>query len=322
MTTRGLMVWGALALSLSAGAAQASICQSHDIMPAYFAVLDRTRDLPAAQRADAFVAEVARPHPEFYGKGFGDEARLRDSAMRLLDPSRPLAYPGFAALAPEHLREVSAATGPAFEKAQVEMRKAFPDFACAADISFGMSLMHFDGNGYTDEAGRAHMRFGMDVIAMLHTSQDMPAFFAHELFHIYHAQALPAVKPEDDSRTWWAMWAEGLATYVSRRLNTPLTEQQVLWFPADLATRMNQPGMTKQAATAMLADFDKGDGKTYASYFQSGAAAPGLPSRAGYFMGMRMAEELGRTRSLSQLAHLKPEEVKPLARQFLEGQAQ
>lgn len=34
------------------------------------------------------------------------------------------------------------------------------------------------------------------------------------LFHVYHAQAV-GQKPETFS---WALWSEGLATYVSRRL--------------------------------------------------------------------------------------------------------
>jgi hypothetical protein len=38
-------------------------------------------------------------------------------------------------------------------------------------------------------------------------------------------------------------------------------------------------------------------------------------------MGLRMAEELGRTRSLQQLAHLTPAEVEPMAKAFLEEQA-
>jgi hypothetical protein len=38
-------------------------------------------------------------------------------------------------------------------------------------------------------------------------------------------------------------------------------------------------------------------------------------------MGLRMAEELGHTRSLQELAHLTPQQVKPLAKAFLEEQA-
>jgi uncharacterized protein YjaZ len=146
----------------------------------------------------------------------------------------------------------------------------------------------------------------------------MPAFFAHELFHIYHAQAL-GVRPEDDARTWWSMWEEGLATYVSRQMNMPQTEQQVLWIPSDLVAQMQKPGVIKETAKEMLADFNTTE--HYAYWFQAGHSAPTLPARAGYFMGMRMAEELGRARSLQQLAHLTPAEVEPLAKAFLEEQA-
>ena len=62
-------------------------------------------------------------------------------------------------------------------------------------------------------------QFGIDAIAILHGPGDMPSFFAHELFHIYHRQVMGSRMPDPDNFTWWEMWEEGLATYVSARLN-------------------------------------------------------------------------------------------------------
>lgn len=311
---------GICCLALFATSAQAELCNTKNLMPEYLAFEARTATMAPARRADLFTKEIVAAHPDFYtGEEFGDAAKLHKSALRLLDPSKPIVLGGFGPLTDGHLRAVAANVAPSFERAEDGFARTFPDFHCKADIVFGVSLLHFDGHGYNDKSGREHMRFGIDMIALIHQPRDLPAFFTHELFHIYHAEALPGVYPEDDTRTWWAMWEEGLATYVSRQMNLPLTEQQVLWFPSDMVTRMEKPGTMRAAARAMLADFDTD--KHYALWFQAGSSAPGLPPRAGYFMGLRMAEELGRAHSLQQLAHLSPAQVKPLAEAFLEEQA-
>jgi hypothetical protein len=48
------------------------------------------------------------------------------------------------------------------------------------------------------------------------------AFFDHELFHLYHRQVVGADAPHDNEPAWWTMWMEGLATYVSQRMNPGL----------------------------------------------------------------------------------------------------
>jgi hypothetical protein len=304
-------------LALFATPARAQECQTKNLMPEYLAFDARTTGMAPQRRADLFMKEIVAAHPDYYTRDeFSNLAKVRKSAARLLDPSKPIMLGGFGPLTDERVRAVAANVMPTFDKAEGNFAQAFPDFHCRADVVFGVSLLHFDGHGYSDKSGRQHMRFGIDMIALIHPPRDLPAFFAHELFHIYHAEALPGVHPEDNERTWWAMWEEGLATYVSRQMNMPLTEQQVLWFPGDMVARMEKAGMMRAAAKGMLADFDTT--RHYGLWFQAGSSAPGLPSRVGYFMGLRMAEELGRTRSLEQLAHLSPAQVKPLARAFLE----
>lgn len=306
-------------LGLAAAPAQAAICHTENLMPAFLTFEAKTEGMSPDARAELFVKVIAERNPGYYtGEEFGDAARIKKSATRFFDESKPIMLGGFGPLTDAHLRAVAQNVMPAFDKAQADFAKTFPDFGCKADVMFGVSLLHFDGHGYNDKEGREHMRFGIDMIALLHQPQDLPAFFAHELFHIYHAEAL-GVHPEDDDRTWWAMWEEGLATYVSRQMNMPQTEQQVLWVPADLAAQMEKPGVMKEAAKEMLADFETTE--HYRNWFTVGHSAPNLPARAGYFMGLRMAEELGRTRSLQQLAHLTPDEVKPMAKAFLEEQA-
>jgi hypothetical protein len=184
---------------------------------------------------------------------------------------------------------------------------------------FGPSLLHFDGHSYVDARRHQHLLFGVDLISMLHGPGDMSAFYTHELFHVYHAELLGPLIPKDDSLVWWSMWEEGLATYMSKVLNEPLREQQVLGYPPDMAAQMQRPGAVQRAARLMLADFD--GSKNYAAWFEGMKSVHDLPPRAGYYMGFKFVEELARTHSLQWLAHLKPDQIKPLARAFLKAAA-
>lgn len=96
------------------------------------------------------------------------------------------------------------------------------------------------------------------------------------------------------------------------------SEQKVLSMPGDLLARLKQPGTMGKTAAAMLVDFDKNDDATYAKWFALGHPPEGFPPRAGHFMGLRMVEELARSHTLYQLAHLTLEEEKALAKTFLE----
>ena len=316
---RAILVVACIFASLpqSAGAA-ATACAIEDLMPAYFAFEQRTRALPAPRRAELFVSQFAAEHPDFFSReAFGDKEKLRKASLRLLDPNQPEQLPGFAPLTSERFHAVAAAAAVEFGKAEAKLRATFRDYGCDAPIGFGPSFLRFDGHGYEGADGRTHMLFGIDTIATLHGPKDMPAFFVHELFHLYHEHVLGTQIPPDDSVVWWGLWKEGLATYVSQRLDPSLSAQQVLWFPADIVAQMEAPGVFERAARLLLRDFDKAD-ETYTQWFTSGDAVSGLPPRAGYYMGYRLAAALGKEHSLVWLAHLPPAHLKIYARTFLE----
>ncbi len=111
-------------------------------------------------------------------------------------------------------------------------------------MAFGPSFLRFDGHDYKDERGQAHMLFGVDAIAILHGPEDMPSFFAHELFHIYHRQVMGARLPDPDSVTWWSLWEEGLATYVSQRLNPALSARRFCGFRRTWSTGCRLPAQS------------------------------------------------------------------------------
>jgi hypothetical protein len=306
------------ALALHPVPALASVCRTENLMPGFFAFEARTKNLAPDVRADQFVKTFAANHPDFYiDKGLDWPARVRDDSRRLLDPATPEAIPGFPPFSDKRFRAVANGIDGDFEAAQTRFLITFPDFRCEARIAFGPSFLRFDGHGKTDTEGQWHMLFGVDAISLEHGPQDMPVVFAHELFHIYHHQLMGSKARGIDNTVWWAMWEEGLATYVSGRLNPGFDAQQLLVFPQDIIQRMHVPGATARAAKLMLADFDKSGG----FWFDTARSSPGLPPRAGYYMGYLMASELGRDHSLDWLAHLPPDQVKRQARAFLEAHA-
>jgi uncharacterized protein YjaZ len=96
------------------------------------------------------------------------------------------------------------------------------------------------------------------------------------------------------------MWLEGLATYVSQRMNPKLDAQHVLWSPSDIVARMQK--QTPRAARLLLADIEK-TGPQQQRWFLSGTQVDGLPARAGYYLGYLYAKSVGEGVPLPQLAH-------------------
>jgi hypothetical protein len=316
---------GTLILLTLGGTAHASACHTQDLMPDFFAFETRTATLPPEQRADAFMRDFAPRYPDFYYYSsdgpYGRPESVRKAALAFFQPQKANGISGTMPLTEAGFHQAADETIPAFLHAETAFEKSFSDFRCDSYVGFGPSLGEFDGNQASDEQGRNHLLFGIDMIAKIHTAGDMPVVFAHELFHAYHHEVLGPLYPKNDLIVWWSMWEEGLATYMSQQLNLPQSDQDVLWLPKDLVARMNEPGATQRVAQQMLADFDAVNGAPYARWFELNHAPDGLPPRAGYYMGLKMAQSLRGEHSLSWLAHLPPDDIKVRAKAFLEQEA-
>jgi hypothetical protein len=113
-------------------------------------------------------------------------------------------------------------------------------------------------------------------------------------------------EPEGDDPTWWSMWREGLATYVSQRMNPGRDAQQVLWFPTDMVARMKTE--KQRGARLLLGDIDK-TGADASRWFDTSSSVEGLPPRVGYYYGYLFAKSIGAGKSLPALARMKPGDV-------------
>ena len=307
----------ALALAI-ATPAMAQVCPYQDLLPEFSKFVASTGDLAPQARAAAFVERFVAKHPDFYSESlFGPREKLTERAVRLFDPQWRPKFPGARPITLDDVLATGRTITADYGHIEATFRKAFADYRCETPISFGISIYMFDGNQASDAPGKSQMRFGVEMITLLHKQRDLPAFFHHELFHIYQAQAMgPDVPPDATQPVWWALWNEGLATYVSWKLNPTLSAPEIFWVPRDMEAQM-QPKLA-QAARLMLVDLDGHEG--YGRWFQGGSNPPGMPTRAGYYLGYLMAKHLDRG-DLAALARMPLEQVQREAHTFLESLA-
>jgi uncharacterized protein YjaZ len=165
-----------------------------------------------------------------------------------------------------------------------------------------ISLGHMDGAGRVVGTSPA-LVLGVEMIDRIETPAQMPVFFAHELFHRYNYRVAGfSDDPGDHQPIWRTLWAEGLATYVSAKLNPDRPLSDAMLFPPDLAERA-APQIERLARA--LRDNDAPNPGLYAEYFEVGSTKSGIPPRAGYYVGYRVASLAAREYSLYRLAHLR-----------------
>lgn len=295
--TRVTAVLAAAALGLAADAAAQSPqpttdCRVTDLMPAFWPYWEAARDADPADQYRLFAQMVRAPNAELYDSILHGLPASPDTlvprAMRRVRPFEPT------------MRALSGQLASDLPRQLALFRQSFPDFRCETPIYFLFAAGAFDG-AVRQVGGQPALLFGMDVIARIHGQQLTP-LVVHELFHLHH----DAVIPSSPSRLYWAVWKEGLATYVSRRLNPDVDETQVCCLPDVPAVTAALPALIPE----VLARLDSEREADYARYLLGGATD--IPARSGYYLGYRVAAQLGETLSLAELARLPPEAVRPM----------
>jgi hypothetical protein len=166
------------------------------------------------------------------------------------------------------------------------------------------SLGEFDGGTRSlPEGGR--LLFGADVIARIHLAHNIRPFFHHELFHLFHARTF-----SECDAIWCGLWSEGLATYVAASLNPGATDAELLLTEPE-PIRPAVDANRAEAVCAVVARLDSTEGESTRALFSFRRMNERLPPRFGYYVGYLAAAELGRTRSLRQLAAMPASEVRP-----------
>lgn len=278
-----------------------------DLMPRFFAFWDSTHVDAAGTTdrqasVDAFRAQVIAPSESFYDRAAGEISDER--IARYLDEVGPDVA---------DMRAISRRISTELVRHERSFSDSFPDFHYDGRVYFYPSLYVRDGGTMTVEGTTAIM-FGVDMIARLNGGDvDLAVLLHHELFHLYHAQQLRAMTgPQPLYRQ---IWREGLATFVSLRLNPRRTELEALLRDSTLAAE--GPALMPTLAQEVLEHLDD-TSPTYArAWLTARRIRDDVPPRSGYLLGLRVAQMIGTGRSVAELARLDGPELRSLVEQSL-----
>ncbi|WP_353205133.1 hypothetical protein [Sphingomonas sp.] len=197
----------------------------------------------------------------------------------------------------------TASFGPAFTAAQERFRQTFADYTLTMPVYLIQSFGQMDG-GTRMIGGKPAMLFGADVIAKIHDDTTIGPFLDHELFHIYHARFFP-----DCAAIWCSLWQEGLAVHVAARMNPGANDRQLeLTEPRPI--RAELAGRIPQAMCFVRKRLDSTRDRDYAALFLGSGKRGKFPPRFGYLVGAMLAERIGATLTLEEMAKLPPDAVK------------
>ena len=298
-----LSAWTAAALAQTGG------LQLIDTTDEFARIWDETASLPDAQRTEKFKAEFAKVLPGFYDHHRLDgmtEAKYDEWLLKSLK-SYPEQRAGIARVSKEFTQLMA--------PAQASFQKAFGEMSGYRAVYLVNSLAEFDG-GTRELPDGEHLMFGADMIDKLYKTTPIQPFFHHELFHLYHGRTFGNCEP-----IWCSLWTEGLAVYVASKLNADATDASLLLtFPVPLRAAVERDRAA--AICSVVAKLDSMDSADYPPLFQ-GRPQPDarFPPRYGYYIGYLVAQDLGRARSLEQLAVLTPTQAEPLIKQSIRAMA-
>jgi hypothetical protein len=260
-----------------------------------------TAALPDADRVRLFRARFATVFPGFYAPRGRTEARFESSILRSLHD-----YPAIR----DRYLAAAQAFGAAFTHGNARFRAFFPDYRLGVPVYLVHSLGEMDGGGRTI-GDRDVMVFGADVIARIHDTGTIGPFLDHELFHIYHARFF-----SDCDQLWCALWREGLATYVAERMNPGATDRQLL-LTSPVPLRAAVDPNLGEAVCLARARMDSTDEADMRHFFQGGASPGAFPPRFGYYVGYRIARQIGSRMSLAALARFTQANARPRIEQAM-----
>jgi hypothetical protein len=298
-------------LPASEATAQPRSCRIINLMPAFWRVVATTSATTPSEQVRQFHARLADKNRDLYSAtGFG--FLTRDE----LDAAIPLAI----SEAHSHPEPMQAMTRSIIAQLSAMVRRfqhTFPDFQCDFPIYLAPSLGKLDGAGRIIHH-KVALIIGVDQASQEYSAAKLPIFLSHELFHRYHQQVAGFSDDEGDrAPIWLALWAEGLATYVSMRLTPGATLQEALILPNDLIEQA-RPRL-RQLVPEIRMHLEDRDPVIFAEFFKYHRQAAVVPSRVGYYIGALIAQVLNNERSLFELAHTSHADVEKLERQTLDS---
>jgi uncharacterized protein YjaZ len=296
-------------------AGTACACSVIDLYSPVVAIAHKTANWPPEQKVAEYRRSILERHAQLYTpEVLGVDAGPALDGKLLTSLQQAQGHEGrlqTVAQVRAALRQVTAA-----------FSKEFPDFRCDFPIYLVDSLGQLDGAG-REVAGIKSLVLGIDQIDSERNILSLPVFLSHELFHRYHHQASGFSDDAGEHQLIWkALWAEGLATYVSYRTTPGATVPAALILPVDLESTAS--AVLPRISADLLANADRTDADVFRTYFTYGnpkVKERGLPWRSGYYVGFLVAQRLAVGHSLQELAHLQGKDLRDRIGRVLQDMA-
>ena len=303
------------ALLLLLGSVATASAAEHD--PAYEFIdltddfarfFDSTQSLAEADRIAAFRKDFVPLFPQFYGP-----ERFTDVPADRYDARIARALARFPSIRGNYTR-TAAAFQDMLRPALTTFRNALPGLKSLPTIYLVHSLGEMDGGTRTLD-DKLYLIFGADVMASMHRFSDEQPFLHHELFHVYHQQYFA-----ECPQVWCALWTEGLAVYAAKQLNPQADDAQLLLTqPEPIRPQVDKHLRESVCAVASRLDSDRAE--DIDALFSFRRLDERVPPRAGYYIGMLVAQQAGTRQSLSELAQLDATAVRRTVQQSLDALA-
>jgi len=260
-----------------------------------------------------FRQMVMQPHPELFAENvvnLGQKQGIEEENRRIAAYLRQI---------PQFIPAIRVLNDRLQTDLQTYIRDfavVFPDFHPSTPVYFTVSLGHFNG-AVREVGGKDALLFGVDFIARDGPDAKVSVLFDHELFHQYQA-SLEFPQSDDTGQLWQSLWGEGLATYVSWRMNPSADDNDVL-FDKTLTARARP--LLPSLAADLLQNLRSKDPDEYEKYFSGSVTDKNIPARSGYFVGFLIASRLGQSSTPLALAHMHGPELRSQIEQALRSLA-
>ena len=268
-----------------------------DVMPDFWNFWDNAEGLDDGAKISLFREILIIPNRELYqSKMMGEISDERiENYLESIQP-----------IIPEMRRYGSELTPHYLISFWMQFLKYFPDFEGRTTVYLMPSLYTFEGQARPIN-GKMALFLGLDAIARSYSSVTGP-FIHHELFHVYHLELVPEMKDvaqelffEDEfPELYTLVWAEGLAVYVSKVLNSEVSDREILSDAHALEEEIIPllPILAREVRNNLDATSEEDIGK----FFYNPNAE--FPTNSGYYIGWRVAKELANKYPLAQLVRL------------------
>ncbi|MBY0471561.1 hypothetical protein K2X30_10380 [bacterium] len=306
LLTTAILVLGCASAQKAPPEAPLKNTEIHNFALDFIRYWEKVEKLPVEEQVRLLKADFFPKFPEFYA----DKIERWKKAGKNPDEEMAKQLSEFPAAKKDFVKKTKAIQA-SLKKGIEFFSKKFPDFNRGFRIYVTHSFGDMDG-GTRQIDGKTYFIFGVDLMVKNHKgyTSEVP-FFHHELFHMYHRQFLP-----EERVIWNSLWAEGLATYAAKKLNPNATMKDLI---LDLPEGMI-PKIKKDLAfhwSDLASKLTSRDADDHKSYFRLSSENKKVVVRAGYYLGYLLAQEIGKTMSLSEMAQLDEAHLVPLLQKII-----